>query len=136
MSSVTERLTDRWRREVAEQEEAVGAGTLPRNEAYAATAWPTEFVAGVDAALAAYERDVAELGTTPADPAVWAAVERAVLALNGVDEKLGGHIDTITREELCEYIDVVMTAAGVDVDALAARRGRERSGLTDEWRDW
>ncbi|BCB74790.1 hypothetical protein GCM10022251_79180 [Phytohabitans flavus] len=59
-----------------------------------------------------------------------------MLALNGVDEDFGGHIDTITREELCEYIDDVLTATGVDVEALTARRGRDGSELTDEWRDW
>ncbi|WP_432983929.1 hypothetical protein [Dactylosporangium sp. CA-233914] len=131
-----ERLTQRWRREVAEQEAAVAAGTLSAEEAYASRAWPADFTDGVDAALAAFERDVAGLGTDPADEVVWAAVERVVCALNVVDETFEGHIDTITREELCEYIDDVVTDAGVDVEALTARRGCEPHELTDEWRDW
>jgi hypothetical protein len=127
-----ERLTERWRREVAEQDAAVVAGTLARDEAYAQSVWPAEFIAGVDTALSAFERDIAGLGTAPTDETIWKHIERVVCALNVVD----GHIDTITREELCEYIDDIVTAAGVDVDALTTRRGREASELTDEWRDW
>lgn len=131
-----DRLTGRWRREVARQEAAVAAGTLARDEAYAANAWPAEFITATDAVLAGYERDIAALGPAPADEGVWAAIERVVTALNEVDEAHGNPIETVTREELCEYIDDVVTAAGVDVEAFAARRGRTGSELTDEWRDW
>ncbi|WP_327009004.1 hypothetical protein OHA72_18150 [Dactylosporangium sp. NBC_01737] len=57
-----------------------------------------------------------------------------VLALNdtGGDE----FIETGEREELAAFIDRVLTAAGVDVEALTARSGRDRAELTDQWRDW
>jgi hypothetical protein len=130
---MTERLTDGWRRQVAEQEAAVAAGTLAPDEADAAAAWPPEFIAAVDAAMAPFERTVAALGPAPADEAVWAAVQQVVEALNDVE----GQVDTITREELCEGIEKVVAAAGVDVSALLIRRrGEDRSDLTDEWRDW
>ncbi|GAA4599508.1 hypothetical protein BJY16_003102 [Actinoplanes octamycinicus] len=127
-----ERLTFRWRREVAEQEAAVAAGTLAREEAYALNSFPADFVTRVDAALTRYEQDLAAL--EPAnDAAAWAAVERVVTALNAADS---GEIETVTREELCEYIDDALADAGVDVDALTSRRGMDRSELTDDWRDW
>ena len=53
-----ERLTLRWRRETAEQEAAIAAGTLSPDEAYALTAFPPQFVAAVDAALEAYEQEM------------------------------------------------------------------------------
>lgn len=123
----------RWRREVAKQDAAVAAGTLPREEAYAVELWPPEFTAAVDGVLDAYEREVRSLPVRT-DDAMWAAVERVVLALNDSDDQ--GHIETGEREELAEYIDQVLEAAGVDVRALTARRGIDRAELTDEWRDW
>ncbi|GGQ56275.1 hypothetical protein [Couchioplanes azureus] len=129
---MTGRLTYRWRREAAEQEAAVAAGNLPREAAYALSCFPADFVARVDAAFARFEEEIA--GLEPGDDeAAWAAVEGFVSALNAADS---GEIETSTREELCEYIDAALADAGVDVDELTARRGMDRSELTDEWRDW
>ena len=77
-----------------------------------------------------------EAGNLPAatDEAIWAAVERVVVALNDADED--GDIETEEREDLAGYIDQVLNAAGIDVAALTARRGIDRSELTDAWRDW
>jgi hypothetical protein len=51
-----------------------------------------------------------------------------------------GHDDgdflTIEREDLCDYIDEAISATGVDLDALAERRGIGRADLTDKWREW
>ncbi len=126
-----ERPTVRWRNEVVEQEAAVAAGTLAPDKAYAIHLWPTGFTEAVDTVLAAYERDL----DTSSDETVWAAVEAVVVGLNTADEAFGA-IETGEREELAEYIDAVLTGAGVDVAALTARRGRDRSELTDSWRDW
>ncbi|MEV4512985.1 hypothetical protein AB0K00_28925 [Dactylosporangium sp. NPDC049525] len=129
-----ERPSQRWQRVVAEEEAAVAAGTLPREEAHAGEFWPPEFIGAVEAALAAYEREIEQLPDR-SDELVWAAVRRVVLALNdtGGDE----FIETGEREELAGFIDQVLTAAGVDVEALMARSGgRDRGQLTDEWRDW
>ncbi|MEU7868606.1 DUF5713 family protein [Dactylosporangium sp. NPDC049140] len=128
-----ERLTQRWRRETAEQAAAVAAGTLPADGAYAPTAFPPEFVAAVDTALEAYEREITGLEPRT-DEAVWAAVERVVVALNEADLEFGHPIETITREELSEYIEEVLDAAGIDVEALLERRGADEAA--GEWRDW
>ncbi|WP_127501030.1 hypothetical protein [Actinoplanes solisilvae] len=127
-----ERLTLGWAREVAAQEAAVAAGTLPPDQAYAARAWPADFIAQVDAALQRYEQDLARLDPTD-DAAAWSAVERVVTAINAADQ---GEIDTMTREELAEHLDDALTEAGVDVEALTGRRDLDRSALTDEWREW
>ncbi|GIF14144.1 hypothetical protein Ate01nite_41760 [Actinoplanes teichomyceticus] len=117
---------------MTEQAAAVAAGTVKHDEATAALLWPAGFTDAVDAVLDAYEREIAGL-PTPGDGELWAAVERVVTALNEVD---GGHIETGEREELAEYIDAVLTGAGVDVAALTSRRGLHRSELTDTWREW
>lgn len=129
-----ERPTVRWRNRIAAQEAEVAAGTLAPEKAYAAELWPAAFTAAVDTVLDAYEQEVAAADTT-SDEAVWAAVERVVVGLNVADEPFGA-IETGEREDLAEYIDVVLTSAGVDVAALTARSGRDRAELTDEWREW
>jgi hypothetical protein len=106
---------------------------LPADEAYALTAFPPEFVAAVDTALEAYEREITGLEPRT-DEAVWAAVERVVVALNEADLEFGHPIETITREELSEYIEEVLDAAGIDVEALLERRGADEAA--GEWRDW
>ena len=131
---MTERPTVGWQNNVATQEAAVTAGTLARKDAWAAELWPAGFITAVDTVLAAYERDVAAAGPA-SDEAVWAAVETVVVGLNTADEPFGA-IETGEREQLAEYVDAVLTAAGIDVAALTARRGHDRSELTDDWRDW
>ncbi|GAA3941285.1 hypothetical protein Aau02nite_43860 [Amorphoplanes auranticolor] len=128
------RPSQTWQRRVAEQEAAVAAGTLPRDQAYAAELWPAEATAAVDVVLTAYAQEIAGLPAVT-EEAAWAAVERVVLALNAVDEEQAV-IETGEREELCEYIDAVLTESGVDVTALTATRNLHRSELTDGWRDW
>jgi hypothetical protein len=129
-----ERPSRVWRREVAEQRAALEAGTLSSDGAYASRLWPAEFVEAVDGALAAFDGEAEGLGGAT-DETVWATVEHVVRGLNAVNEPWE-RIETGEREELCQYIDDVLTAFGVDVAALTARRGLGRHELTDHWRDW
>lgn len=123
-----------WRDQAGDQRRSVAAGTLTEADAYAVRLWPEAFTAAVDTALDAYEREVRALGV-PSDEEAFGCVERVVTALNAIDGEHGA-IETDEREELCEYVDAVLTAAGVDVTALTARHGLDRSALTDRWRDW
>jgi hypothetical protein len=131
---MTDRPTAHWRDEVRKEAEAVAAGTLDPGKAYSADLWPDEFIAEVDRVLDEYEAEVGEL-SAPGDDAVLGTVERAVLALNEVNEEHEG-IETGEREELAEYLDTVLTRSGIDTAALMARQGRDRGELTDQWRDW
>jgi hypothetical protein len=104
------------------------------DDAYSEGPWTPAFLDAADAALEAYEAEVAAL-REPSDEEVLAAVERVMLALNAAEEH-GHAIDTIDREELCEYIDDVLVRAGIDTDALAERHDLEPGDLGGQWRDW
>ncbi|AEV85232.1 translation initiation factor IF-2 [Actinoplanes sp. SE50] len=127
-----ERPSDLWRRQVSTQTAQITAGQLTPDKAYAAELWPPDFIAAVDLALTAYEDDVREFSPTSSDHDIWTAVERVVLALNEVDD----YIETDEREQLAAYVHDVLVGAGVDVTAVAGRRGLHPAELTDQWRDW
>jgi hypothetical protein len=119
-----ERPSQQWQRRVSE----APAGS------HASELWPAGFITVVDEALVTFDREIDGLEITD-DDAVWAAVGRAVRALNDADEKWHC-IETGEREELCEYLDKALTAAGVDVVAFTGRRGLVSGELTDQWREW
>jgi hypothetical protein len=55
-----------------------------------------------------------------------------VLALNDLDEEIdNGFIETGEREDLCELIDKITIAAGLNPEDYA-----DGEGLSDEWREW
>ncbi|MGY1584665.1 hypothetical protein [Streptomyces sp. MN13] len=93
-------------------------------------------MADTDDALKSFEADARGL-TEPSDEQVFAVVERVVLALNRVNEQSeGGAFDTDEREQLCLFIDAVLTKRGIDVGKLAARHHLNRYAITDRWRRW
>ncbi|GIH27923.1 hypothetical protein Aph01nite_62330 [Acrocarpospora phusangensis] len=98
---------------------------------------PEEFRAATEHALASFDAEIAQFAD-PSDEDVFAAVRRVVEALNEVAESdPGTSYDTIDRENLCDYIENALTESGIDVEALASRRGlHPTASLTDEWRDW
>ncbi len=116
----------------------VAAGTLEPECAGAAEMYPESLLKATDAALEAFEAEVRGL-VEPSDEEVFGTVERVVLALNAVDgddSHGGASYCTEEREQLCEYIDLTLGEHGVDVAALAAKRGINRAEITDAWRDW
>lgn len=120
---MAERPTAEWRAYVAEYPDG-------------AELFPEALLTRTDEVLATFEAEVAEL-TDPSDDEVFAVIERVVLVLNAVNEEYGeAAYETEEREQLCAYIEETLTEAGVDVDALAARRGLTRHEITDEWREW
>ncbi|WP_285505423.1 hypothetical protein [Actinokineospora sp. NBRC 105648] len=128
------RPTTHWRETIATEAAEVAAGTT--DVAILPDLFPEALLNDTDAVLAAFEVEVAAL-TQPTDEAVLATVQHVVLALNGVNEAHDeSAYETDERERLCLYIDEVLTEHGIDVAALAERRGLTRYEITDEWRDW
>lgn len=126
-----------WREAVAEEAGELAAGTLDPERAFMAELFPEPMLRATDTTLTAFETDVARLaGAT--DDEIFAGVERVVLALNAINKRFvgGAAYETDEREKLCAYIDETLTEHGIDVPALAARRGIGRHEITDKWRAW
>jgi hypothetical protein len=65
------------------------------------------------------------------------AVEVVVCALNDLNNRCnGGLIETGQREDIAEFIDAVIEAKGIDIDALADSHNRGERDLTENWREW
>ena len=126
---MTTRPTAKWRERFQEEHARLAAGTLQAGDAYAIHLWPIDFTDAVDAALEKFEQDVLRLDN-PTDAEVFIAVERVVRTLNSINDK-HGRIETGEREELCEYISLVLEEAGIDTRELAARRRIGVHELTD-----
>ncbi|MGW4721547.1 hypothetical protein [Streptomyces sp. NPDC004291] len=132
------RPPENWRAWMAEVARDVEVGILEPECAGAAEIYPESLLRATDSALDAFEVEVRGL-LGPSDDEVFGTVERVVLALNAVDgDASHGGVGYCTeeREQLCEYIDLTLGEHGVDVAALAARRGIDRAEITDAWRDW
>ncbi|MFF8196586.1 hypothetical protein ACF05L_38300 [Streptomyces bobili] len=93
-------------------------------------------LAATDEALRTFESEVEAL-RGQGDEQVFDAIKRVVLVLNEINEDHdGAGYETEEREQLCLYIDQTLTERGIDVSALAARRGISRTEITDDGRDW
>ena len=136
---VAVRPSERWHKRVEEQTAEVAQGVLSRAQAFALTLWPEPLIASTNAALATFEDELHEVASA-SDDQILGVVRSLVLALNKInDEQVrAGEMgyETGEREELCDYIDATLGESGVDVAALAARRGIRRWEITDEWRWW
>ncbi|WP_226028020.1 hypothetical protein [Streptomyces hyderabadensis] len=129
---------ENWRALVAQEARELAAGTLAPECAAMAELFPESLLKATDDALQAFEEDIRAL-REPSDEEVLGAVERVVLDLNAInedDEHGGAGFCTDEREQLCECIDQTLSEHGIDVAALAARRGIDRAEITDSWRDW
>ncbi|WP_316832917.1 hypothetical protein [Pedobacter aquatilis] len=56
---------------------------------------------------------------------------KAVLSLNKLSEEIDDLIETMEREDLCELIDQITIAAGLNPKDYA-----DGEGIADEWREW
>ncbi|GHG15635.1 hypothetical protein GCM10017667_56540 [Streptomyces filamentosus] len=120
---------------MAEVARDVEAGILEPECAGAVEMYSESLLRATDSALEAFEAEVCAL-VGPSDAEVFGVVERVVLALNAVGGDDSHGYCTEEREQLCEYIDLTLGEHGVDVAALAERRGMNRAEITDAWRDW
>ena len=75
--------------------------------------------------------ELAALGEQAPEKQKIAAFQRAVEALNALNEEDESLIETGEREDLCELCNVVAEAAGVDPSKYG-----DGEGPASEWRDW
>ncbi|MDR3457803.1 MAG: hypothetical protein P4N60_10190 [Verrucomicrobiae bacterium] len=74
---------------------------------------------------------LADLGEHAAETQKLAAFQKAVAALNTLNDEDESLIETGEREELCELCNLVATAAGIDW-----KKYGDGEGPASEWRDW
>lgn len=130
------RPSARWRVRVDEEATELAVGTRVASDAFLSELFPESLLAATDEALRGFELDVDALPDQD-DEQAFEAIKRVVLVLNEINEDHdGAGYETEEREELCLYIDHTLTEHGIDVPALAARRGIGRTEITDDWRDW
>ena len=130
------RPTRFWREGIEEEARQVASGELREEWASMVQLFPGLLLSRTDGVLQAFEEEVSAL-VNPADADVLEVVKRAVIALNSI------HADfdhdayaTGERDQLCSYIDDVISESGVDVDDLARRSGISRNEIIDKWREW
>ncbi|WOO80162.1 uncharacterized protein LOC62_03G003674 [Vanrija pseudolonga] len=140
-STLPERPSVYWRNSRDEEEADVAAGKVPRDEAFMASLFPDAMLDPLEPIEAAYEADVAAATATGNGentyPALYAAVEKVVLALNDLNEQgEGAYIETGERERLAEWIEQVIEARGISINDMGRVLGFGSGEITDEWRDW
>ena len=130
------RPPDHWRECVAEEASEVASGKLDVDDAVMAQLFPESLLSRTDETLSIFEVELAALAN-PSDEEIFGVIEHVVIALNMINsEHNGAGYETGEREQLCLYIDESLTEAGIDVEALASRRGIRRYEITDQWRRW
>ncbi len=133
---MTIRPSARWRARVDDEARELASGARDPSDAFLSELFPESLLTATDKALHAFESDVQTL-QDQADEQIFEAIERVVQTLNEINEVHdGAGYETEEREELCLYVDQTLTEHGIDVPALAVRRGTSRTEITDDWRDW
>ncbi len=130
--------TESWREHKAEEKREFEAGTITADDCYMERLFPDAFVDCTERLLKEFVISVELCSASTADyPLVMQNIETLVIALNKVNEDFDhGVTETDEREELCAFIDEVILAKGIDIEALAASQSCGRHELTDQWRDW
>jgi hypothetical protein len=76
--------------------------------------------------------DLIKIGEKSKDEDKEKLFEIAIIALNTLNDETGGSlIETGEREDLCELIDNICIAAGLDPEDYG-----DGEGISDEWREW
>ena len=85
-------------------------------------------IVAVESLLKEYLLTLSELTTKGKAASIYNSIKKIVTSLNKINDKNGGFIETLEREELCEFINNVVRETGLDID--------KNIDLTEEWREW
>ncbi|MFT8322078.1 MAG: hypothetical protein ABF649_14350 [Bacillus sp. (in: firmicutes)] len=76
--------------------------------------------------LDAFIQDLQQAGENATDKSIIACVKKVVLRLNEINETFEYFIETMEREELCEFIIEAASIMGLEWE----------EDITEEWREW
>lgn len=130
--------TQSWRERKAEEKREFEAGEISADDCCMDQLFPDAFIDKTELILKEFVAAIDQCSSSANDfPQVRRSIETLVVALNKVNEDFDyGVIETDEREELCAFIDKVIIAKGIDIEALAAAQNCSRNEITDQWRDW
>lgn len=75
-----------------------------------------------------YIQTLSELTKEKKATGIYSSIKKIVTALNKLNDKHDGFIETLEREELCDFINNIVRVAGLTIEA--------NIDLTEEWREW
>lgn len=75
--------------------------------------------------------DLQAAGENAAEQTKLALFEKAIKAYNDLNDEISGFIETGEREDLCEVLDMITIAAGLQPSDYA-----DGEGISDLWREW
>ncbi|MBB3870270.1 hypothetical protein DER53_15050 [Parageobacillus toebii NBRC 107807] len=76
--------------------------------------------------LDSYINNLKKLGDNPTEEDILECVKEVVIRLNELNDKYDYFIETMEREELCEFIIEAARIAGLESE----------EDITEEWREW
>lgn len=85
-------------------------------------------IVAVESLLKEYLLTLSELTIQKKATNIYTSIKKIVTSLNKINDKNDGFIETLEREELCEFINNVVRETGLDID--------KNIDLTEEWREW
>ena len=75
-----------------------------------------------------YLQTLTELTNQKKATNIYNSIKKIVRAINKINDKHDGFIETMEREELCDFINNVVRKTGLDIEP--------NIDLTEEWREW
>ncbi|HRE76303.1 MAG TPA: hypothetical protein PLL09_00620 [Flavobacterium sp.] len=82
----------------------------------------------VESLLKDYLQTLTELTNKKRAITIYNSIKKIVLAINKINEKHNSFIETLEREELCDFINGVVRKTGLEIE--------QNIDLTEEWREW
>jgi hypothetical protein len=76
--------------------------------------------------LDTYINNLEKLGTNPPEAEIMKIVKKVVIRINQLNDQYDCFIETMEREDLCEFIEKAARIAGLEFE----------EDITEEWREW
>jgi hypothetical protein len=67
-----------------------------------------------------------KLGANPSEADIIKAVKEVIISINELNDKYDYFIETVEREDFCEFINTAAKIAGLESE----------EDITEEWREW
>ncbi|MBK8808292.1 MAG: hypothetical protein IPO21_17365 [Bacteroidales bacterium] len=82
----------------------------------------------IESLLKDYIKTLTELTNQKKATNIYNSIKKIVIAINKINDKHAGFIETLEREELCDFINGVIRKTGLEIE--------QNIDLTEEWREW